>query len=84
MVTELLDATREALSGSLLVVACEIQRAQIAVWDLVAQQIIGSSKDRGDWKANGTGKIAADKTRPSKSGNWPKGTGSVLDRENRS
>jgi hypothetical protein len=39
--------------------------------------------DGGDWKANGNGEIAAEKTRPSKSGNWPKGTGSVRDRENR-
>src|ERR1019366_3417664 len=28
--------------------------------------------DQGDWKANGTGEIAAEKTRPRKSGNCPK------------
>jgi hypothetical protein len=34
---------------------------------------IGGLHGRGDWKANGTGEIAAEKTRPSKSRNWREG-----------
>jgi hypothetical protein len=35
---------------------------------------IDGLRDGGDWKANGNGEIAADKTSPSKSGNWPPGS----------
>ena len=44
-VAELFDSAREALRGSLLIGACEIECSEIAIRHLIAQQIIGDGKD---------------------------------------
>ena len=44
-VTQVFDSTRQALRGSLLIGAYEIECSEIAIRCLIAQQIIGDGKD---------------------------------------